>query len=173
MRRLGCAILRFSDCRQPAFLLALSCLSGAIFGYVCAVYCGASLLLLTRMAVFSPVSVVGLSACCLLPFLYAALAAYLSCHWLLYLLCFVKLFLFCFCGCVVYAAFGTAGWLVRSLFQFSDSCLLPVLCWFCLRCLGSVKTRKRDFAFCLLTGAAVGILDFCVISPLLASFTNN
>jgi hypothetical protein len=163
-------ILNVLSCRRRQVLLALFCFAGALSGVYASRFTGAAFLPLTRMALLSPVSVVGLTACCSLPFLFAAFAVFISCRWLLYPLCFVKLFLHCWFGFSVMMAYGSSGWLLRLFLQFSDGCLIPVLCWFCLRQLsGEGDFLKRDLRLCLLAVLMAGIFDYCVITPFLAS----
>ena len=166
-------ILNAFRCRRRQWLLALFCFAGALFGVYAYRFTGAAFLSLTRMALAAPVSVVGLTACCFLPFLFAAFAVFISCSWLLYPICFAKLFLHCWFGFSVMMAYGSSGWLLRLFLQFSDGCMIPVLCWFCLRRLsGEGDSTKQDLWLCLLAALIAGILDYCVITPFLASLIN-
>lgn len=161
------------SCRSRHLLLAFCCFAGALIGTYASRFTGASFLLLTRMTLLSPVSVVGLAACCLLPFLFAAFAVFISCHWLLYLICFIDFFLYCWFGFSVMSVFGSAGWLIRLFLQFPGSCLLPVLCWFSLRHISGRSTLlKRDISLCFLMAFLTGVFYYCVIAPFLASLIN-
>jgi hypothetical protein len=123
-----------------------------------------------RMAPNVHVSITGLIASVFLPFLIAAFAAYISVPQLMYPLVFLKMMLFCLCGCCIYNVYGSAGWLVRVLLQFSDCCMVPVLCWFCLRHIsGSAVSLWKDFVISTVAAGIVGIIDYCLISPFLAS----
>ena len=65
-------------------------------------------------------------------------------------------------------AFGDAGWLVRSLYQFSDLFLVPVLCWFSLRYIsGDRPLVRKDLLTVLIGCVTVCSLDLCFISPFL------
>lgn len=166
-------ILNVLTCRRRQIFLAVFCFAGALSGVYASRFTGAAFLPLTRMALFSPVSVVGCSVCCVLPFLFAAFAVYISCRWLLYPVCFIKLFLHCWFGFSMMTAYGPSGWLLRLFLQFSDGCLIPVLCWFCLRQLsGRGETFKWDLCLCLPAAFMAGFIDYCVITPLLASLIN-
>ena len=122
-----------------------------------------------RMAMVSHVSIVGLTVSAVLPFLIAAFAAYAGQPVLLYILGFLRMFGFTFLGCCIQLAFGSAGWLLRLLFQFTDGCALALLCWFCLRRIDApAGFPGRDLAVCGAACFAVSILDHFMISPFLA-----
>ena len=166
-------ILNVLTCRRCQIFLAVFCFAGALSGVYASRFTGAAFLPLTRMALFSPVSVVGCSVCCVLPFLFAAFAVFISCHWLLYLICFTGFLLHCWFGFSVMSVFGSAGWLIRLFLQFPGSCLLPVLCWFSLRHISRRSTLlKRDISLCFLMAFLTGVFYYCVIAPFLASLIN-
>ncbi|MBE6976079.1 MAG: hypothetical protein E7439_02640 [Ruminococcaceae bacterium] len=120
------------------------------------------------------VTIAGLLATVVLPYLFAAFAVYISKPKLLYLICFVKAFCFAMCGYGICVAYGSAGWLVRWLLQFSDICTVPVLCWFALRHLkGKGRTFRTDAMFYGGIVMLVGYLDFSLISPFLVILTEN
>ena len=79
---------------------------------------------------------------------------------------FFKAFSF---GCCIFSiafTFGDAGWLVRWILAFSDSCAVVVLVWFCLKnAAGNKETLKTDFMISLLSSAAIGCIDYLCISP--------
>ena len=154
--------------RVSEILLVSVWLGGLLLGAFLSPFAPESYLLLMRRAAGSPVSIVGLFASVLLPFLIATYAVSISKPVLLYAVCFCKAVLFSFCCRGIQLTFGSAGWLVLILMQFSDLCMLPVLCWFSFRHLGAGTHRlKRDFAIGCGIGTAVGILDYCMVSPFL------
>lgn len=162
-------LMSFASRRAAFLLLACTWMTGLMFGAFFSARAGDTYLLLMRTAASSRVSVTGLAASAYLPFLFAAFAVSVNKPKLLYPICFCKAFLSCAAFCGAALAFGSAGWLVRSLLSFTDLCLLPVFCWFMIRHIGGdVETLKKDLALC--TGAAVlvGSLDYCVVSPFLA-----
>lgn len=121
-----------------------------------------------RRAAAGPVSITGLLAAILLPFLFSAFAVYSSEFWLLIPIAFIKAFLFSFSGAAVIYSFGQSGWLVRLLLIFSDSLMLPFLWWYWLQALSFGKTRFLFNSICVLIAAfIIGSLDFTVISPFL------
>ena len=149
-------------------------LAGLILGTYFAAVSGNYYFLLMHVAPTCPVSIVGLTATVLLPFLFTAYAVYKDRPWMLYGICFLKVFTFGFCGFGITAAYGSAGWLVRFLFQFSDICSVPILCWFALRNLnGRNANLKREFWICLGLNLIICCLDLCYISPFLAHITKN
>ena len=159
---------------RNAILLALVWVSALILGTVFAVHAGNNYFLLMRGAPDCSVSIAGLLATVLLPYLFAAFAVYISKPKLLYLVCFAKVFAFAMCGYGICVAYGSAGWLVRWLLQFSDICTVPVLCWFSIRHLqGRSCTFRTD---CLIYGGMVmlvGYLDYSLISPFLVILTEK
>ena len=66
-------------------------------------------------------------------------------------------------------AFGAAGWLVRLLLLFSDFVLLPVLPIASIRILQG-KTLKRWYMVLVVgLSAIVGVIDWKIVSPFLAT----
>ena len=163
-------LFRWLICRQGYLLLALSCCCGAVCGIYVAFGSEESVLSLMRMAMVSRVSIVGLTVSAVLPFLFAALAAYVGQPVLLCILGFLRMFAFTFLGCCIHLAFGSAGWLLRCLFQFTDGCALALLCWFSLRLIPApAGFPTRDLGFCAVVCVAVSALDHLMISPFLAA----
>ena len=128
-RRLGSYVSR--DYRFLFIVFAI--FGGSIFGVYLAIQSSETILPLMRAAVGSRMSIVGVIASRFLPFLFAAFAVYLAKPWLLIPVFIIKGFAISWIGCLVAAAFGSAGWLVQPLFQFSELLLMPVLCWFSIR----------------------------------------
>ena len=162
---------KFCSClsRNYRFLyLASAMLVGAIFGVFLAMQSTDIFLPLMRAAAGCRMSIVGLIASRFLPFLFSAFAVYIAQHWLLIPIFFIKGCAITWCGCLTVAAFGSAGWLVQPLFQFSDILLMPVLFWFCIRRI--VQTHAaiwRDLKICGAAFVLAGALDYCIISPFL------
>lgn len=164
----------FSWRRGCLLLLALFWCAGLVFGVYTASMADNTLISLMRSAVFSPVSIVGLLSSYLLPFLFTALAVFLSKSWLILPICFVKSFSYGLCARTVALTFGDSGWLLQLLFLFSDTCALSVLFWFWIRHLaGSRVTVIKDAAICIVVFIILGILDYCCVSPFLAMLINN
>lgn len=151
-------------------LLALFWGAGLLLGVGLACQAGDSIFSLMRIAASRRVSIVGLFSSILLPFLLSAAAVYLHGASLLLPVSFLKAFSFGFCAVTVMKAFGSAGWLVCRLLLFSDCCLMPVLFWFWLRHIrGGRRSVKMDMRLCAILIAAVGSIDYFLISPFLMS----
>jgi hypothetical protein len=128
-----------------------------------------SYFLLMRMAPSSHVTIVGLAVSLLLPFLSIAFAIYMDKPLWIYPICSCKAFGFAYNGFGISAAFGSGGWLVRSLFLFSDILTLPAFCWLALSHIyGRTTNWKRDIAISLGICIGAGCLDIWFISPFLA-----
>ena len=95
--------------------------------------------------------------------------AYIRRFWPIITVCFLKGFLFCFGAAAVSIAFGSAGWLVRLLLQFTDVCLIPVFSWLVLRhCSAGARPLQKDAVICGAVVVLICSLDYCVVSPYLA-----
>lgn len=159
--------------KQPTFLLFVFSGASLVFGTLLAAFADNSSFSWMRLAADSRLSIVCLFAVQLLPFLIAAYAVHISRLWLLYTVCGCKLFIFAYMGAFIFMAFGSAGWLVRWLLLFSDIILVPLLCWFCYRCiLGRDDSHNRDFWLCIGIVAVTGMINLLFISPLLARSIN-
>ena len=106
-------------------------------------------------------------AAILLPFLFAAIAAYLDKPYLLHMICFFKVITFGFCSMLIYRAYGSAGWLIRLLLQFSDILSLPLLCWYCLRQFERPRPYK-DLIYCSFLAGIFVCIDHFAVLPFLA-----
>lgn len=155
--------------RNYRFLyLAFAMMAGAFFGAYLANQSVDSFLPLMLVAAGCRMSIVGLIASRFLPFLFAAFAVYIAKYWLLIPVIFIKGCSITWCGCLTVTAFGSAGWLVQPLLQFSDFLLLPALFWFCIRRISEARaTIWRDLKICGAAFVLTGALDYCIISPFL------
>lgn len=120
-----------------------------------------------HLAAGSPVSFPALMGIALLPLLICALAVYLDQHWMIFVCAFGKALLFSHVSVGIWTAFGSAGWLVRLLFLFSDTMMCGLWYLFWLSCLhGTHRSPVRWMPVfsgaVLITGA-----DYWIISPLL------
>ena len=158
----------FRRITHPAFLLFAFGALGLMLGTLLAASADTSLFPLMRQVAFNPVSIVTSLAAQLLPFLIAAYAVSISRPWLLTTVCSYKLFSFAYTGALIQIAFGSAGWLVRFLFLFSDIILVPCLCWYCFRRTMGEYDGKKDFGICVGIAAATALISYLIISPFLA-----
>ena len=160
--------------RKPYLLFAAVWIVGMALGTSLSAAASNSFSSVMRMAPQSPVSVVGLAVTVLLPFLLSAFAVYKDKPQALYVVCFIKIFHLMFSGFSIWSAFGSAGWLVRFLLQFSDICTTPILCWFSLNNIDGRKIRwQRDLLISAGIYMCVCCLDLLFISPFLALITEN
>lgn len=113
------------------------------------------------------VSIVGLLIT-FLPFLFTAVAVYLSAPTLLLATVLVKAFLYGYCLAGMVLAYGDAAWLIQFLFLFSDSCCVGLLMWLWLRCGSSGTAFFTEFLVCFIGALGLIILDFCAVSPFAA-----
>ena len=158
----------------PECLLLACWACGCWAGILTGSNAGVIYLSLMRGALGCSVSIVGLAFSVFLPFLLSAFAVYWNRPRFLYIISFVKAWSFTFAAYGICQAFGSAGWLVRFLVQFSDICLLCPLCWFLLRHIRSgSQLWRRDLEFCTLAAAAVCSIDYCVVSPFVVALTQT
>lgn len=154
--------------RSCKWLLACCWCVGLLAGACSAASISNSFFLLMRAAQ-SGVSIFGLLMTALLPFLFTALAVFLSEPRLFLPIAFCKAFSFAYCGVGIGLAYGLAGWLVRFLLLFSDGCLIPVLYWFWLKHISDLR-RSAPIELASGCGFAIlaGLLNYGLISPLTA-----
>lgn len=89
--------------------------------------------------------------------------------WALGTLVFLKAFLYAFFCCGVWLTFGASGWLLQILLVFSDTCMLPVLWFYILRCAG--HHQPEYFLSTLFTASVASLIasiHYSVISPFLS-----
>lgn len=166
MDNASCCNLSMARCKPSVAVLACAWTAGLFSGLLFSSSAGDSLFPAMLAAARSPVSVFGLLASILLPFLFTAFAVYISQPRLLVPIAFFKAFLFSYLGFGILTAFGSAGWLVRLLLTFSDLFTMPLLWWIWLN--DTPETFIRRCAAAFLVAAPVGIIDYCIISPFLA-----
>lgn len=154
--------------RGCRFFLASSWLLGLICGILVYLSAGGILVSLMRSTLYVPVSIVGLLCAAVLPFLFSALAVFLSRPGLLLPICFGKAFLLAFVSLGVIRAFGSAGWLLRWLLLFGDCVSAPMLYWFWLRYIpGDRLLSGWEAASLFSLGLLIGSVNYSVISPFL------
>jgi hypothetical protein len=86
---------------------------------------------------------------------------------------FLKAFSFLYCTLGVVIAYADAGWMMRYLILFSDSCVVVLLLWFWIRNFtGREVCFFRDFLICLSTVIVICLVDYFVIYPLFLRLTD-
>lgn len=156
-------------CKKSMIQLACAYLFGLISGVLISMSASDALCSAMRAAVYGRVSIPGLLSAILLPFLFSALAVYISSSWLLIPIAFGKAFLFAFLGTGILGAFGSAGWLVRLLLMFSDIASMPLLWWYWRKSLCGSGHFTRNAVVAAGFVLLIGSVDYCVISPFLAN----
>lgn len=171
MRQMRGFVKRFQNMRRDhVLLLAFSWILGFVFGMLYAHAAGDIVSALMRTAVCSRVSIVGLLASVFFPLIISAIAAYFSVPAVFISVAFLRAFSYGFCLWGVSAAYGSAGWLIRLLLLFSDSCTAVSLLWFCVRHLsGDRNSLKKDFVVCTVMASFVCCVDYFFVSPFLAA----
>ena len=159
----------YKQLRRGYVQLILVWFAGSLIGVTAATYVDDSIASLMRPRISSGVSIFRQLTSVILPFLLSAYAVSIARPRLLLLISFFKSLGFCFCGTLLHSAYGSAGWLMHALLQFMPICTMPLLCWYCLRHIeGNNVTAKRDLIICALIAAGIAIIDYFVVSPLLA-----
>ena len=157
------------------FIVAFICVwaAGLIFGAAAAACLGKSNFSLMRTVLNSRVSIVSLLITAALPFLFTAYAVSVPAKGLLLFICFFKAYTFSFTGYLISAAFGTAGWLLQPLLQFTDLCTMPALMWFVIsHCDKLGKLNRRDLTVSIVIAISAAVADCFVISPFLTEITD-
>ena len=155
--------------RQRRYILfCLIWTTGFLLGMVLAAGLDGSFFSLMRPTLGGRVSIIRQLAALSLPFLLAAFAVYANKLFWVYLLCFMKACGFTFCGMAINSAYGSAGWLVRILLQFSDMLTLPVFCWFCLQILRKKSVILNDLIICAIFAATFVCIEHFAVLPFLA-----
>lgn len=149
--------------KKDLLVLAFSWTLGLVLGLLCAESAGDAFASLVRAAGDSRVSIFGLLATVMLPFLLSAFSS--RGPWVIIVIAFLKAFLVCYTGYGVMMAFGGAGWLVRLLLLFSQCCTVPVLYWFWIDRLISQRKHWIRTALPVLVVLIIGSFDYYVVSP--------
>lgn len=153
-------------CKFRKYFLIFSWCGGLFFGVSAACCSKDNLVPMIRAASTCPASLSGLLLSVALPFLISAFAITISEPWLLFPISALKAFCFGFCACGVNLAFGSAGWLVRVLFLFSDVCVIPLMFLFWLRYFdGKSLNLHKELAIWIIIAVCIGVADYCLISP--------
>ena len=149
-------------------LLVLFWFTGLILGIALSRLYGPYLSSLMYSAILQPISIVGLLICIYFPFLISAFAISTGRLFAIYCFCFLKALSFGFTASGISMCWGSAGWLIRSLFMFSDKCFLVVLFWFWLQNIcGNRQKNLSSLGICYFLSAVISLLDYFAISPYL------
>lgn len=148
--------------------LILFWLCGLLTGSIICLFLEPSVSLLMRSAVFQPVSIVGLFVSVFLPLICSYLSFLTNNRIAVLLVCFLKAAAYAFSGVMMSLCFGSASWLFRFLFLFSDNCFLVILCFLWFQCGDRLSPlSSKDFLVCTVFGLLFVSVDYFVISPFL------
>ena len=155
------------------FCLAFFILLGYVFGFYSVTYSGPVISSMMHAAPGCSMSIVGLLAVVLLPFLLAAVAVLLSKPYWLLPICFLEAFSHAICLYGICVAFSYAGWLVSCLLLLSKTASLAILFAFGFRYLqlriaSPIRTLVVSSAFAL----CIGIADYGIIAPFMVKLIN-
>ena len=152
--------------KQFGYVAVLPWLLGLLLGSFLFYLFGGFFTSLMRTAVICPVSIVASLTGVFFPFLISLYFLRYHRRLWLYILCFLKAVCFSVSFIALSTAFGSAGWLVRALFLFSDtvSCILLLNLCVRIRQQGSnSNSALLQCAVCLVTV----FIDYMYISPFL------
>ena len=159
-------------CNFPVLVLAYLWFLGLFLGYRLQYSSGNSTTLIYS-CVSLPLTLTGLFISVALPFVLCVFAASFRLHFLLYLIVFFKAFFLGFSLAGVCFAFGSAGWLIRTLFMFSDLFASPIFLLFIYRRIFGYKNLRKD---CFLISSVlliISIFDYVFVSPFLVMLMNH
>ena len=156
--------------RASKYLLPLSWLGGMLLGFSFALLAKDVLLQQFFGILYAQTTFVSILLASVFPYLLCALFYWLEQDWMIYFICFFKSACFMYCALAVGVACGSAAWLVRVLFLFTDCCTIPVLYYYC-----SCLIRADDSLGKLLHwgvhiyACMIPVADYCIVSPFFLS----
>lgn len=159
-------------CSISLCIFALFTVCSAGLGVIFAASAGDSYFLLMRKTANCFVSIVGSAVTVLLPFLVSVFVITHSKPWLVYLICGIYIFSLSSACYAICRSFGSAGWLIQGMLLFPDICLTPVLIWLSVLHFAG-KCNRRVCIYSSLFAVAIGMIDYCLISPLLANLIDS
>lgn len=154
---------------KHSFILIIS----LILCWCCGMFLGCSLyeplpLSMMRSAVCTPVSIVGVFVCVFLPLLCTYFSFISERPIIILIVCMLKATAYGYSANLIHVCFSTAGWLVRLLFLFSDSCLMVLLLFLWIyHFSGNYKGAVYRLYLCGLLSTVVVASDVYVIHPFL------
>ncbi len=161
-------------CKKRVVVLALCWIFGLFFGLFFVSSEGNFLTAAICSGSYRRASFIGLLAITLIPLCLSYVAFIRAKQPILYLICFFKAFAYGACLQAIVLVYGSASWLVRLLFLFSDSCSVVILLWFWYRRIfvGRFHCRK-DFLTSVLIAFFLSMFDYFFVSPYLVKLMQN
>ena len=145
------------------FSLAICC--GFTAGTAWAISGGSEYYAIIRRAVYGSAYFHGLLISCVLPFLCVVVILNFADKRLVYPIAFAKFFLLSATATGISGAFGSAAWLVRCFFQFSDICTVPIFILYTVHYLMKKKVSRKATILALGWYLLVIMLDYFICSP--------
>lgn len=140
---------------------------GLLFGLYFTSDTSVSSVSLMRSVTQDRLSFIGLFLMFTFPFFISAALFRLSKPLLILPIIFFKAFTYSCCLYSVMFAYGEAGWLVRWLLLFSESCIIVLFIWYCIRNIsGGVAAVKADLVLCCVLSVVIICIDYYIVSPL-------
>lgn len=153
--------------------LAVFWITGLGFGFYLSLNVSVSNLRAMYNVALYPLSFLRLFLVLIFPLLLSALLIQSSVFWLLPVVAFLKAMSFSCCSCGIMIAFASAGWLVRSLFFFSQSVSILLLIWFWIRHSGGqLKNFRSDLLISACLIFLICCIDYFAVSPFLEALLN-
>ena len=164
----------FSELRRKSnvWILAVCFFAGLVLGIRASHEAGLSFPLM-RGALKSTVSIVRLLSILLLPFLFSAIAVFLSKPWMLIVIAFCKTAVFALVSFMMLLTFGSAGWMMRGMVMFADICTLPFFFGFCWRHLDKNICVSSSSGIYLIALLLICGFDIYGISPFLTKVLHS
>lgn len=140
-------------------------LIGLLLGFYAAKCAGGAIVSAVSGIVLAPVSIFRSATNCVLPFLVVFLSIRMDQKWLAFTVCGLKAFSFAYCMTGIYAAFGSAGWLVCAALLFADFLTVPGLLFYWIFRSDSDKVSR--LLFYALFAVLTVLTDYFCIAPIL------
>lgn len=148
-------------------------ISGLILGVVTALYIDEALFVPFRAMVCRPAPMISLMLTTGLPFLFSAIAVFLSKPWMLIVIAFCKTAVFALVSFMMLLTFGSAGWMMRGMVMFADICTLPFFFGFCWRHLDKNICVSSSSGIYLIALLLICGFDIYGISPFLTKVLHS
>ena len=163
-----CDIRSFAFRKWSRWLLAFCWIVGLGLGVLTFRHTGEYTVATMYLRKWDQVSIISLFSCALLPFLFSAFAVYLHRPGLLLIICLVRAFLYGYVLLSVCSAFSGAGWLLRWLLLFTDSCTAALFFGYSWRHIhDTFGYFAAGFGFCTAAVAMIVGVDYKFILPFL------
>ena len=148
-----------------SWLLAFFWIAGLITGIFLALRIDESVITFMYSVVSRPASIVSSLLTTSLPFLFSAIAVFISKPGLLPVIAFCKASVFSLVSLIALRTFGTAGWIIRCMVMFADICTLPFFYSFCRRHICRSSHLSIFDGSYLITSILICSLDVYCITP--------